>query len=115
YVYGSSNNTLRRNRWHDNQDTGQHLQSGSNNNLSYDNVSWDNGDHGYDHLGASGTIHINDVACGNFRDGFSIEGTSPGVQLTNCIAVENGLTTNEFDLWVDATSAPGFVSNDNIF
>src|SRR5262249_4493115 len=33
----------------------------------------------------------------------------------NCIAVNNGLTTNEFDLWVDNTSAPGLVSNDNIF
>src|SRR6185369_965135 len=45
YLYGSGNNTIRRNRWHHNQDTGQHLQSSSNDNLSYDNVSWSNGDH----------------------------------------------------------------------
>src|SRR5262245_13390674 len=115
YLYGSTNNTIRRNRWHDNQDTGEHLQAGSNNNLSYDNVSWNNGDHGYDHLGATGTVHFNDVAYGNFKDGFSIEGTSPNTQLTNCIAVNNGLTTNEYDLWVDNASAPGLVSNDNIF
>jgi parallel beta-helix repeat protein len=115
YFYGSSNNTIRRNRWHHNQDTGQHIQSSSNNNLSYDNVSWSNGDHGYDHVGASGTRHFNDVSYGNFKDGFSIEGGSPNTQLTNCIAVNNGLTTNEFDLWVDNASSSGFVSNDNIF
>src|SRR6185503_9768424 len=94
---------------------GQHLQSSSNDNLSYDNVSWSNGDHGFDHVGASGTRHLNDVAWGNFKDGFSIEGTSPNTQLTNCVAVNNGLTTNEFDLWVDPASTSGFVSNDNIF
>src|SRR6185503_12216910 len=115
YLYGSSNNTIRRNNWHHNQDTGQHIQSSSNNNLSYDNVSWSNGDHGYDHVGTSGTHHFNDVAYGNFKDGFSIEGGSPNTQLTNCVAVNNGLTTNEFDLWVDAASTSGFVSNDNIF
>src|SRR5262249_43793464 len=51
YVYGSSGNTFRRNRWHDNQDTGQHFQSGANNNLSYDNVSWNNGAHRHHQLG----------------------------------------------------------------
>jgi len=115
YMHDSTGNTIRRNRWHDNQDTGQDFQLGASNNLSYENVSWNNGDHGYDHLAATGNVHLNDVAYGNFKDGFSIEGTSPGTQLTNCIAVNNGLTTNEYDLWVDATSTSGFVSNDNIF
>ncbi len=115
YVYGSANNTLRRNRWHDNQDTGQHLQSGSNNNLSYNNISWNNGDHGYDHLGATGTYHTNDIAYGNFKDGFSIEGNATGTSVFNCIAVDNGLTTNEFNLWVEGSSQAGFASNDNIF
>ena len=115
YVYNSTGNTMRRNRWHDNQDTGQDFQAGASNNLSYDNVSWKNGDHGYDHLAATGNIHLNDVAYGNYKDGFSIEGNSPGNELTNCIAVDNGLTTNEFDLWVDGSSVPGFESDDNIF
>ena len=115
YMYGAASNTIRRNKWHDNQDTGQHLQSGADNNISVNNLSWNNGDHGYDHLGAAGTIHVGDVAYGNFKDGFSIEGTSPNTVLSNCIGVNNGLTTNESDLWVDASSAPGFVSNDNVF
>ena len=115
HLFGSPSNTIRRNRWHHNQDSGQHLQSGSNDCVSIQNRSWNNGDHGFDHLGASGAIHVGDVASANLLDGFSIEGTSPNTQLHNCIAVENGLTTNEFDLWVDLSSLPGFVSDYNVF
>jgi len=115
YLYGSTNNVIRRNKWHDNQDTGQHVQSGSNDNISYNNISWNNGDHGFDHLTATGTVHLNDVAYGNYKDGFSIEGSSTGTRLANCISIQNGLTTNEFDLWVDDASMVGFQSNDNIF
>jgi parallel beta-helix repeat protein len=115
YLYGASSNLVRRNRWHDNQDTGQHFQSGSNNNVSYNNLSWNNGDHGYDHLEATGTRHVGDVAFGNYKDGFSIEGNATGTVLHDCIAVDNGLTTNEFDLWVDSGSTQGFVSDDNLF
>src|SRR6266571_3796660 len=115
YLYGCSNNVIQRNRWHDNQDTGEHIQSASNNNLSIQNLSWHNGDHGYDHLAATGNVHIGDVAYGNYKDGFSFEGDSPNNQLFDAIAAENGLTTNEFDLWVDATSSAGFESNDNLF
>jgi parallel beta-helix repeat protein len=115
YLFGSPGDTLRGNRLHDNQDTGLHLQSGSNDCVAYLNRSWNNGDHGYDHLGASGTIHVCDLAYGNHKDGFSIEGASPGTEIHRSIAVNNGLTTNEFDLWVDLASTPGFVSNDNLF
>jgi hypothetical protein len=115
HLFGAPGNTIHGNRLHDNQDTGLQFGSGSNDCVSYNNRSWNNGDHGYDHLGASGTIHVDDLAYGNFKDGFSFEGNSPSSQLYNCIAVENGLTTNEFDLWVDATSSVGFVSDYNIF
>ena len=115
YLYGSTNNVIRNNRWHDNQDTGQHLQSGANDNLCYNNVSWNNGDHGYDHLGATGTMHTNDVAYGNHKDGFSIEGGSTGTRLYNCVSADNGLTTGEYDLWVSNDSKTGFESNDNLF
>jgi parallel beta-helix repeat protein len=115
YVSRSTGNTLRRNRLHDNQDSGLHFQDDAHDNVCTLNRSWNNGDHGYDHLGASGTIHVCDVAYGNYKDGFSIEGGSPGTQLYNCIATDNGLTTNEFDLWVDLESTPGFISNYNLF
>lgn len=115
YLYASTNNVIRNNQWHDNQDTGQHLQSGANDNVSYNNVSWNNGDHGYDHLGATGTFHTNDVAYGNYKDGFSVEGGSTGTRLYNCVSADNGLTTGEYDLWVSNDSKLGFESNDNLF
>jgi parallel beta-helix repeat protein len=114
-IYSSSGILIQRNRLHDNQDTGLQFQSGGNNCICLQNRSWKNGDHGYDHLASSGNLHIGDVAWGNYKDGFSIEGTSPGQQLYDCIAVDNGLTTDEYDLWVDSSSSSGFASNDNIF
>ena len=115
YLLSSPNNTLAGNRVHDNQDTGIMFTTGSNGCISYNNVSWDNGDHGIDHLTSTGTIHSNDVVYGNRRDGFSIEGSATGTQLQNCIAVDNGLTTARFNLWVDTTSVTDFVSDYNIF
>jgi len=114
YLFGATGNVIRRNRWHDNQDTGEQMSSGSNNNVSVQNFSWANGDHGYDHVGSSGNAHIGDVAYANFHDGFSFEGNAPGGQVFDCIATDNGINTNEFDLWVDSTSTSGFSSNDNI-
>jgi parallel beta-helix repeat protein len=115
YLFGCPGNVLRRNRLHHNQDTGLDIQNGSNDCVAYLNRSWSNGDHGYDHLEARGTIHICDVAWGNHKDGFSVEGNSTGTRIYNSIAVDNGLTSNEFDLWVDQSSTYGFVSNHNIF
>jgi parallel beta-helix repeat protein len=115
YLLTSPNNTLSGNRVHDNQDTGIMFTTGANNCTSFNNRSWRNGDHGVDHLQSTGTIHSNDVVFGNHRDGFSIEGSATGTRLHNCIAVDNGLTTNRYDLWVDPTSVTGFVSDYNIF
>jgi parallel beta-helix repeat protein len=112
---GSPGNLVRRNRLHDNQDTGLQIDTGSDDNISLQNMSWFNGDHGFDHLHSLGTTHIGDVAYHNYKDGFSIEGDSPDTTLMNCIAIDNGLTTHEYNLWIDSTSASGFVSNSNIF
>lgn len=115
YVRGSYENTLSGNRLHHNQDSGMMFTSDADYNLSFNNRSWNNGDHGFDHVNAPNNIHSNDLAFGNYKDGFSIEGDSHDCQLHNCIAVDNGLTTNEFDLWVNAPSAVGFVSDYNLF
>ncbi len=114
-VYGSSGNLIQRNRFHDNQDTGLNIRTSSHNNLSLQNRSWNNGDHGFDHVGSKGTLNVGNVAWGNYNDGFSVEGTATGTRIFNSIAVNNGLTTNEFNLWVDSGSASGFISNYNIF
>jgi hypothetical protein len=115
YLLGSPANVIRGNRWHHNQDSGQDIESGSDDVISTQNVSWANGDHGYDHLYVTGSITVGDVAYENYRDGFSFEGNATGGQLHDCIAIDNGLTTNEVDLWVDNESMVGFASNDNIF
>jgi len=115
YLHTAPRNTLHGNRCYDNSDSGINFYTGSDSCLSYNNRSWNNGDHGFDHLNAVGTVHIHDVAYGNDKDGFSIEGTSPNTKVHNCIGVDNGLTTNEFDLWVNDLSASGFVSDHNIF
>ena len=115
YLHTAPRNTLNGNRCHDNPDSGINFYTASDSCLSYNNRSWNNHDHGFDHMNAVGTVHIHDVAHGNDMDGFSIEGVSPNTHLFNCIGVNNGLNTNEFDLWVNAESAPGFVSDHNIF
>ena len=102
------------NRLHHNQDTGLQIKD-SENVVSQHNTSWDNGDHGFDHLGAEDVQHVGDVAYRNFKDGFSIEGASSSVSIFNSIAVDNGLTTAEFNLWVDPNSTSGFESDYNIF
>ena len=114
-VRASSFNLIRWNRIHHNQDTGLHIDSGSTGNLSVQNLSWSNGDHGYDHLGSTGNVHNGDVAWGNFKDGFSVESNSTGTTISNSIGMNNGLTTLRFDLFVDDSSTGGFASDHNIF
>jgi len=115
YLFRAPSNIIEANRTWENQDTGIQFDAGSDNCLAYNNRSFHNGDHGYDHLNAANTTHVDDVAYGNFKDGFSIEGTSPGSKLYNCIGFENGLTSGEYDLWVNGASSVGFVSDYNIF
>jgi len=114
YVAASPNNILEGNRTYENQDSGIQINPGSHFCLLFNNQSWRNGDHGFDHLDAIGTIHVNDVAFGNHMDGFSIEGDSPGAQVFNCISYDNGLTTGRFNLWVNAASTVDFRSDYNI-
>jgi parallel beta-helix repeat protein len=114
HLFSAPGNILYGNRVYDNQDSGLHFGDGANDCLAYNNRSWNNGDHGYDHLDVVGTTHVHNVAYGNNKDGFSIEGDSPGSRIYNCIAVDNGLTTDRFNLWVNAPSAVGFTSGYNI-
>ncbi len=113
-INASPSCTVENNRCHDNQDSGIQFYNGSNNGISRNNVSYENGDHGYDHIASTGVKHFNDIAYLNFKDGFSIEGSSSGCTMMNCIAVDNGLTANEVNLWVDAASLTGFVSDYNV-
>jgi hypothetical protein len=115
HLFGSPANVVQNNRTHDNQDTGIQIDGGSNNCVVRQNMSWNNGDHGFDNINSTGTSIVGNDTFGNSSDGFSIDGTSTGVSLYDCIAIENGIGTRQFDLWVDAGSTPGFISDYNIF
>ena len=115
YVFASPANRLERNKVHDNQDSGVNIQSGSDGCISAENLSWNNGDHGFFHLYTTGVLNIGNVAWRNSSNGFSAEGQSNGTRILDCIAVDNGLATDKFDLYVDTTSTAGLVSNYNIF
>ena len=109
-LFGAPKNVVRRNRFHDNQDSGMHVQAGSDSVVSTRNLSYQNGDHGYDHLAVQAVTHLNDVSWGNAIDGFSFEGNAPGGAVYDCISTENG----RYQLFVDSSSVAGWNSNDNI-
>jgi len=113
-LFNSSNNVLRRNRTHHNNDSGVEISGGSNNNILVLNLSYRNGDHGFGHLESTGNVLNSNVAWDNVRDGISVEGGSTGTQVWNTIMVENGVDSSRFCLFVDSTSTPGFVSNYNL-
>ena len=121
YCNGATNNVFEGNRVHHNQDSGLQQSTSSSGNLAIQNISWSNGDHGFDVLNSSNATLLGCVAYGNYKDGFSIEGSSTGAKVYNCIGVDNGLHvlpadgTLEPDLWVDAQASPGFQSDYNIW
>ncbi len=115
HIFGSPGNRLERNRSHENEDSGFQMNAGSNDCVSIHNRSWNNGDHGFDHLNSTGIAHLHDIAFRNLRDGFSFEGASQNARVYNCIAVDNGITTNNSDLFVDPVAAAAFESDHNLF
>ncbi len=111
----SSDNRVSGNRAHENQDTGVHVQTESNRNLLTNNITWQNGDHGFDLLRTRGTLLVGGTSYGNRDDGISVEGGSTGTRVFNTISHDNGTRTNHYDLYVDSLSSEGFESNDNLF
>jgi parallel beta-helix repeat protein len=105
---GSSDNLIEANTTFHNDDSGVQLRNGSNRNMLVRNVSYLNGDHGFDTRMATDNRYVSNTSYGNTKDGFSIEGDAYNTSLADNIAVDNGLTTNENDLYVDTTSAGTF-------
>ena len=115
YLSESSNNIIEGNLLHDNQDSGCEIQTNSNNNLVRQNVSWSNGDHGFAHLYATGTLLLNNVAWGNHTEGFSLEGGATGTRIYNSISVNRALAPESYCLFVDSSSTAGFDADFNIY
>jgi parallel beta-helix repeat protein len=108
YLSESSNNRIEGNRLHDNQDSGCEIQTNSNDNVVVQNVSWSNGDHGFAHLYATGTLLLNNVAWGNHTEGFSVEGGATGTRIYNSISVNRALAPESYCMFVDSSSTAGF-------
>jgi len=117
----SDGNLIERNLSFENQDSGFQVSGGADANLLVRNISFANGDHGFDVRECDSPRLISNTAWGNTNDGFSLEGGSApnsgvtNATLVNNIATENGVTTNEFNLFVRDDSTVGFVSDYNVF
>jgi parallel beta-helix repeat protein len=111
----SSDNLVQGNTAFHNDDTGIQFRNNANRNVVVRNVSYMNGDHGFDTRTASDIRYISNTAYKNFNDGFSIEGNALNVFMSNNIAVDNGTTNNENNLFVDLSSAPTWSGDYDIF
>jgi hypothetical protein len=68
------------------------------------NISFANGDHGFDNRESDRTVLVSNTAYGNVNDGFSVEGNAANVTLANNVGANNGGN----DLFVSADSTAGF-------
>jgi parallel beta-helix repeat protein len=114
----AAGNTVDRNITHDNEDSGIQLYNGATNTVVYDNVSYNNGDHGIDVLNSTGVVVVSNSVYKNKTAGINIEGkngtpASSGATVANNISVDNGLTssTTKGDIRVDANSLSGTTLN----
>lgn len=103
----STGNVLLGNTLHHNQDSGIQVYSGSHQALVVRNVSYANGDHGFDTLRSTDAKYVNNTAFGNRSDGFSVKADSVNVVLSNNIVVDNGVDTGHYNVFVDSTSVVG--------
>jgi parallel beta-helix repeat protein len=103
----STGATVTGNRTYNNQDSGIQVYSGSNDSTANRNITYGNGDHGIDILNATGVRVIGNTSYANNKDGLSVEGTSTNTTVADNILVDNGLTTKEFNLYVDVAAVSG--------
>ncbi len=90
-LYGSVSNTITLNYTHDNEDSGIEFDGAANDNLTLENVSWNNGDHGIDDLSSPGQRIIGNSVYNNVAAGINVEGNSTGATIENNISVDNGI------------------------
>jgi parallel beta-helix repeat protein len=90
-LYAAPGNVVDGNVSHHNEDSGIEAYPGSNNTLIYNNVTFNNGDHGIDDLTCTGQRIIANTAYKNVTAGINVEGNSTGATLANNISVDNGI------------------------
>ncbi|MEA2580116.1 MAG: hypothetical protein QOE83_1008, partial [Actinomycetota bacterium] len=93
----SPGNTIVGNISHDNEDSGIQLYTGANDSIVYDNLTYNNGDHGIDCLNSTGAVIVGNSVYKSTTAGINLEGASgtsasTGGTVENNISVDNGLT-----------------------
>ncbi len=115
-LYHSPGNTVDRNISHDNQDSGIESYPGSDDTLIYDNVLYNNGDHGIDDLTTTGQRIIGNTAYNNVTAGINVEGSSTGATVENNISVDNGIKSprTHSDIRIERGSTAGTTVDYNL-
>lgn len=90
---GSARNVIQDNACFRNEDSGISIYNGSIDCIVRRNISYANGDHGFDNLGATGCHFIGNTAYRNVAAGFNSEGGSLGVRVRNNISADNGINS----------------------
>src|ERR1700730_2992892 len=108
-IYQAVGNTVDGNITHDNEDSGIECYPGANNTLVYNNVSYNNGDHGIDDVSVSGVRIISNTIYNNVTAGINYEGNSSYGTFENNISVDNGIGSprTHSDLRVEHDSTTG--------
>jgi parallel beta-helix repeat protein len=108
-LHSSTNNTVASNVTHHNEDSGIEVVTGSNDNVEFNNVSYDNGDHGIDNLDARGNDIVSNTVYRNVTAGINAEGGSTGTAIANNLSVDNGIASprTRGNIRVDSTSTTG--------
>ncbi|GAB3062834.1 hypothetical protein GCM10027053_26610 [Intrasporangium mesophilum] len=110
----STDNAVKDNVVHGNQDSGIQIYNGSARALVARNISYGNGNHGFDTLASTNVTYVSNTSYGNHDDGFSVEGQSTGASLRDNISVDNGITTGGSDLYVEQASMTGFSADSDV-
>jgi parallel beta-helix repeat protein len=102
-------NVVTRNVTFDNEDTGLQFYNGAKRNVVAGNLTYGNGDHGIDDLGAVDQIITGNTVYDNVAAGINLEGGSTGGSVFNNISVDNGVDSprTKSDIRVDKTSTDG--------
>ena len=109
HLYDAPGNTVAANISHDNEDSGINIYPGSTGCLVYDNVTYDNGDHGIDDSFAANATIVANTVYDNVTAGINVEGGSTGATLANNISVDNGMASprTHSDIRVEHGSTAG--------
>jgi parallel beta-helix repeat protein len=109
-------NTIVQNVTFENEDTGLQFYTGAQRNLVADNVTYGNGDHGIDDLGATDQVITGNTVYDNVAAGINLEGGSVRGSVYNNISVDNGVGSprTKSDIRVDAASQSDTVIDRNL-